>query len=67
MKQLLKKIRRIIDILIRKLHGHKYDCCSHIRMSCKRCPFNTDEVKEIVKEHKRNEEKGYFMIEGGKK
>ena len=64
MKQIWKKIRQTIDILIRKIHGHKFDCCDHIRMSCKRCPFNTEEVKEILKNRK---DRGYFETKKGEK
>ena len=62
MKQLWKKIKRMYELIVRKIHGHKLDCCNRIRCSCRKCPFNTEEVKKIVKEQKKKELKGYLDI-----
>ena len=65
MKQTIwQKIEELYKLIVRKLHGHKYDCCGHIRMNCKRCPFNTDEVKEILKNRR---DRGYIELKKGDK
>ena len=66
MKQLWQRIKRTLENFIKLIHGHKLDCCDHVTYRCKGCPFNTEEVKKIVKEHKKKEETGYFTIKGGK-
>lgn len=67
MKQLWKRIKRLYELVVRKIHGHTRDCCSHIRENCKRCPYGTDEVMKIVRNYQDREVRGYFEIKGGKK
>jgi len=52
---------KLIKLIIRKIFGHKYDCCSHITKRCKKCPlYLTD--KEAAKVKKSIKRDGYIDI-----
>ena len=62
MRALLHRLRQILDIFVRRIFGHTQNCCGHSTERCKKCPFNTEEVKKIVKKQKEKEHKGYIDI-----
>ena len=56
----MKKIRSWFRLFVRRIFGHKYDCCSRITERCKKCPFSREEMQKLTKKYDVKAMNGYF-------